>query len=269
MSRQPVFFISHGGGPWPYVNELQKMYGQTEQQLRSLPGRLPARPKAVVVISGHWEAPEFSVSTAAKPPMEYDYFGFPAHTYDIQYTAPGDPVLATETQDLLKAAGFDAAADSTRGFDHGVFVPLGLMFPDADVPIVMVSVKSSYDPAEHVAAGRALAPLRDAGVLIVGSGLNYHNMRGFGLASSTVVAEAFTHYLDGAVANPNVRAREEQLIQWERAPGARAAHPREDHLMPLLVAAGAAGGDTGKVLFSETVMKIPMTSYVFGAIGND
>lgn len=265
----PVLFISHGGGPWPYVGGLRTQYVNTEKQLRRLAGRLPARPKAVVVISGHWETAGFHVSNAERPPMEYDYSGFPAHTYEIRYPAPGDPALAGHARDLLSKAGLDSALDSRQGFDHGVFVPLGLMFPEADVPIVMVSVKSDYDPAAHVAAGRALAPLRDEGVLIVGSGLNYHNMRGFGLDSSTRVAESFTQYLDEAVAGPDVRARETKLTRWAQAPDARAAHPREDHLMPLLVAAGAAGDDAGRVLFSEVVMKIPMTSYAFGTISGD
>src|SRR5271165_2909987 len=136
VPRQPVLFISHGGGPWPYVDALKPMYVRTESELRRLPERLPARPKAVLVISGHWEAPQFSVSTGAQPPMEYDYRGFPSHTYHIRYPAPGDPELAGYTCNLLAAAGIESTPDSRRGFDHGVFVPLGLMYPNADMPIV-------------------------------------------------------------------------------------------------------------------------------------
>lgn len=242
------------------------MYVRTEQELRRLPERLPARPKAVMVISGHWEAPEFSISTNPRPPMEYDYSGFPAHTYQIHYPAPGDPALAAHTQQLLAAAGIETTPDARRGFDHGVFVPLGLMYPKADMPIVMISVKSSYDPAQHLALGRALTPLRDEGVLILGSGLTYHNMRGFGRDSSTADAEAFTNYLNDALALKDAGERDEKLLHWRSAPGAQLAHPREDHLLPLLVSAGAAGSDPGRVLFSESVMKIPMTSYVFGDI---
>jgi aromatic ring-opening dioxygenase catalytic subunit (LigB family) len=264
--RLPVLFISHGGGPWPYVETLRQMYLRTEKELRRLPARLPAQPKAVVVISGHWEAPQFSVSTSARPPMEYDYSGFPPHTYQIRYQAAGDPELAAHARRLLAAAGIETTPDARRGFDHGVFVPLGLMYPNEDMPIVMVSIKSSYEPAEHFALGQALAPLRDEGVLIVGSGLNYHNMRGFGLDSSTSDAESFTRYLNEAVALKDTRARDEKLLHWENAPRARSAHPREDHLLPLLAIAGAAGSDTGQVLFVENVMKVPMTSYAFGEI---
>jgi aromatic ring-opening dioxygenase catalytic subunit (LigB family) len=265
-ARLPVLFISHGGGPWPYVDSLKQMYVRTERELRRLPDRLPVRPKAVLVISGHWEAPDFSVATGAYPPMEYDYSGFPAHTYQIRYAAAGDPALADHARGLIANAGLKVIADPGRGFDHGVFVPMSLMYPKADMPIVMISIKSGYDPMEHVALGRSLVPLRDEGVLIVGSGLTYHNMRGFNQDRSTPDAEAFTRYLNEAITLGNTHERDDKLVHWETAPRARSAHPREDHLMPLLVAAGAAGGDAGEVLFSEQVMKIPMTSYAFGQI---
>jgi aromatic ring-opening dioxygenase catalytic subunit (LigB family) len=266
-SRLPVLFISHGGGPWPYVDSLKQLYVRTGQEMRRLPARLPARPKAVLAISGHWETPDFSVATGARPPMEYDYSGFPAHTYQIRYAAPGDPALAERALTLIAGAGLDVVADPSRGFDHGVFVPLSLMYPKADMPIVMVSIKSGYDAGEHLGVGRALAPLRDEGVLIVGSGLTYHNMQGFNQERATGEAEAFTRHLNEVIALPDEHDRDEKLRHWESAPRARSAHPREDHLMPLLVAAGAAGPDAGEVLFSEYVMKIPMTSYVFGSIG--
>jgi aromatic ring-opening dioxygenase catalytic subunit (LigB family) len=193
-------FISHGGGPWPYVDSLKQMYVRTERELRRMSERLPAQPKAVVVISAHWEASEFSVATGARPSMEYDYSGFPAHTYQIRYPAPGEPVLAEHARKLIADAGLKVAANPSQGFDHGVFVPLSLMYPKADMPIVMISIKSGYDPGEHLALGRALAPLRDGGGLIVGSGLTYHNMRGFNQEGSTEDANAFTSYLNEAIA---------------------------------------------------------------------
>jgi aromatic ring-opening dioxygenase catalytic subunit (LigB family) len=263
-SRLPVFFISHGGGPWPYVDSLKQMYTRTERELRRLADRLPARPQAALVISAHWEAPDFSVATGARPSMVYDYGGFPAHTYQILYAAPGEPAFAEYARELIAGAGLKVIANANQGFDHGVFVPLSLIYPQADMPIVMISIKSGYDPKEHLALGRALAPLRERGALIVGSGLTYHNMRGFNQENSTEDANAFTRYLNEAIALEDAHERDEKLLHWESAPRARSAHPREDHLMPLLVAAGAAGGDTGQVLFAETVMKIPMVSYGFG-----
>lgn len=263
-SRLPVFFLSHGGGPWPWIEQMRGMYERTAREFAALPGRLAAKPKAILVVSGHWEANEFTVATAAQPPMEYDYYGFPEHTYHIRYPAPGAPELALRVRALLANAGVKVAEDARRGFDHGVFVPLSLMYPDADVPILMLSMKSSYDPAEHLRLGQALAPLRDEGVLIVGSGLTYHNMRGFGRDESTPAAQAFEAWLNRAIAQPDAAARNALLANWEQAPAARQAHPREDHLVPLMVVAGAAGEDPGRALFVDHVMKVPMASYAFG-----
>lgn len=261
--RFPVLFISHGGGPWPYIEEMRKKFAITEQALRQLPARLPARPDAIVVITGHWEAAQFTVSTATRPPMDYDYSGFPEHTYHLQYPAPGSPLLASRICTLLADAGIDSAEDPQRGFDHGTFVPLYLMYPQADIPVVLVSLKSDYDPAQHIALGQALQPLRDEGVLIIGSGLTYHNMRGFGRPESGPISEQFGHYLDQAVTQEPAQ-RDALLCNWEQGPAARLAHPREDHLLPLMVVAGAAGNDRGQRLFEDRVFEVAMTSYQFG-----
>jgi aromatic ring-opening dioxygenase catalytic subunit (LigB family) len=261
--RFPVLFLSHGGGPWPWVEGMKQMFAKTAREFAALPERLPAKPKAVLVITGHWEAPQFSVSTAERPPMDYDYSGFPEHTYHLQYPAPGDPALAQRVRDLLGQAGVEVRADPQRGFDHGTFVPLSLMYPQADVPVVLLSLKSSYDAAEHIRVGQALAPLRDEGVLILGSGLTYHNMGGFGRPQSTQPAQVFEQYLHDAVSQPDAAARNRQLVAWQSAPAARLAHPREDHLLPLMVVAGAAGADTGEQVFVDHVMQVPMASYQF------
>ena len=263
-TRFPVFFLSHGGGPWPWVDGMKEQFARTAREFAAIPQRLPSRPKAVLVITGHWEAAEFSVSTAERPPMDYDYYGFPEHTYRLQYPAPGLPVLAGRVRELLSRAGIRNEADPRRGFDHGTFVPLSLMFPEADVPVVLLSMKKDYDAAEHIRAGAAIEPLRDEGVLVIGSGLTYHNMRGFGNPASTAPATAFENYLQEAIIQPDPAVRNRMLVEWQKAPAARLAHPREDHLLPLMVVAGAAGGDTGKQLFVDHVMKVPMASYQFG-----
>jgi aromatic ring-opening dioxygenase catalytic subunit (LigB family) len=264
MTKMPVYFLSHGGGPWPYVESMRQQFAKTEREFKALPDRLSAKPKAVLVITGHWEAEQFTVSTAKRPPMVYDYSGFPEHTYHIQYPAPGSPELALRVKTLLSNAGISAKEDSGRGFDHGTFVPLALMYPNADVPIVMLSLKSDYDPQEHIRVGQALQPLRDEGVLIIGSGLTYHNMRGFGRDESTPIAEAFENYLNNAIEQSDAKVRNAMLAKWEAVPGARLAHPREDHLIPLMVVAGAAGNDKGRPVFVDHVMKVPMASYEFG-----
>lgn len=262
-TRLPVFFISHGGGPWTYIEGLRQQYAVTEAALKALPQTLPEKPQAILVITGHWEAPVFTVSTSEHPPTIYDYSGFPEHTYNIKYPAPGSPQLAARVQTLLSEAGVESAADPERGFDHGTFVPLGLMYPDADVPVVLLSLKSNYDPVEHIRAGQALEPLRDEGVLIIGSGLNYHNMHGFGRPDAMDVSVQFENYLYEAVTSAP-QERLQKLVDWEKAPSARLAHPREDHLMPLMVAAGAAGEDAGERLVMDKVMGVVMASYRLG-----
>ena len=272
MTSMPVYFLSHGGGPWPYVEDMRQHFAKTEHAFMALPGRLPAKPKAVLVITGHWEEEEFTISTAEHPPMVYDYYGFPEHTYHIQYPAPGSPELASGVKALLSKAGISAKEDADRGFDHGTFVPLALMYPNAEVPIVMLSLKSGYNPQEHIRVGQALQPLRDEGVLIIGSGLTYHNMSGFGRNESTPIAEAFEHCLSKAIEQSDPKIRNAMLANWETMPGARLAHPREDHLIPLMVVSGAAGADKGRSIFVDHVMKVPMASYEFGRnrlVGNE
>jgi len=262
--RLPTLFISHGGGPWPYLEDMRQRFAVTASALEKLPSTLPVKPKAILVITGHWQEPEFTVSTAARPPMEYDYYGFPEHTYHVQYPASGSPKLASRVCELLSAADIKCAKDPNRGFDHGVFVPMLLMYPQADIPIVLLSMKSTYDPLEHIKLGETLAPLRDEGVLIVGSGLTYHNMRGFGRSESYQPSVEFEQYLNNAISDPDPQRRNQALVNWEQAPFARLVHPREDHLIPLMVAAGAAGDSIGQRIFTDTVFEVLMASYRFG-----
>jgi aromatic ring-opening dioxygenase catalytic subunit (LigB family) len=266
MNRQPVLYISHGGGPWPWVDGMRQQFAKTERELVKLPARLPERPKAVLVITGHWEEPEFTVSTSDHPPTIYDYTGFPAHTYSLKYPAPGSAAVSARVKELLGTAGIPVGEDAQQGYDHGTFVPLYLMYPEADVPVVLLSMKSRSDPAAQIEVGKALQPLRDEGVLIMGSGLTYHNMRGFGSEGATKPATEFEAYLNDAITQPDEQKRDDMLVHWEQAPSARVAHPREDHLIPLMVVAGAAGEDVGERLFVDFALKVPMTSYRFGEV---
>lgn len=266
MERLPTYFISHGGGPWPYMMEQSKgMYDRLEQSLRDMPRQLGARPKAVLVISAHWEEREFTVMAAARPPMVYDYSGFPAHTYHVQYPAPGLPTLAGQVRQLIQGAGFSARLDAQRGFDHGTFAPLVVMYPEAQVPVLQLSLKAGYDPAAHFAVGRALRPLRDEGVLILGSGLSFHNLRlrGPGAAAPST---AFDTWLHETLEGLSPAERTARLLQWEQAPAARIAHPAEDHLVPLMVALGAAEDEAATTVHHETSSFIGWTtsSWRFG-----
>lgn len=260
----PTFFLSHGGGPWPYMDgDYRRAHAKLEASLQALPATLPEKPKAILMISAHWEEAAFTVTTSPAPGMLYDYGGFPAHTYEVVYPAPGDPVLAERVVQLIEAAGLPAARNAQRGYDHGAFCTLVPMYPDADVPVVQLSLKRGLSPADHLALGRALAPLRDEGVLILGSGFSFHNLRQYGVVGREPSA-AFDAWLQTAV--PNAEGRDEQLMAWALAPAARIAHPREEHLLPLMVAAGAAEGDTGSCNYHETEFMggVTASSFRFG-----
>ncbi len=231
--------------------------------LKRLSATLNEKPKGIIVISGHWEAEPVAITAQAAPPLLFDYYGFPPETYQLKYPAPGDPLLARRIADLLQQGGVPAQLDAQRGFDHGVFIPFKLIYPNAEVPIVQVSLKAGLRPEQHLQMGRSLAPLRREGVLIVGSGMSYHNLRGFG-PTAGAVSDVFDTWLSNAVCTADIRAREESLIAWQSAPGARQAHPREEHLLPLMVAAGAAGDDLGKKLFQDRVMGATVSAFGFG-----
>lgn len=223
---------------------------------------LPERPKAILMVSAHWEEDKTTVSTAIDPPMLFDYYGFPPHTYQLSYPAAGSPELAGQVRTLLEQAGIACGSDDQRGFDHGVFVPMLKIDPQAALPLVMLSLRHDLDPAHHLAVGEALAPLRDQGVLIVGSGSSFHNLRSY-FNGEREAAEQFDNWLSGTVENP--ANREERLIAWESAPAARACHPREEHLLPLMVAAGAARSEPGRRVFHDLIGGKAMSGYSFGA----
>ena len=245
----PSYFISHGGGPWPWMEDMQPMMRELKLALQDMPRQIDTTPKAVLVISGHWEDPAFAIMSSPQPGMLYDYSGFPPHTYNVVYPAPGAPVLAQRIHDLIAAAGLPTRLDGERGFDHGTFAPLVVMYPQAEVPVVQVSMKRGLDPAEHIALGRALAPLRQEGVLIVGSGLSYHNLRMLG-PQAKVPSLAFDNWLQDVLMAPPAQ-REARLLDWAQAPSARTAHPREDHLIPLMVAVGAAYEEPATCVYHE------------------
>jgi aromatic ring-opening dioxygenase catalytic subunit (LigB family) len=262
----PTYFISHGGGPWVWMPEMKPVYRNLEESLREIPLEIGITPKAILAVSGHWEESDFTVMAGPNPPMIYDYSGFPEHTYRVKYKAPGSPEVALRVQELLKNAGLDARTDASRGFDHGVFVPLAAAYPEENVPVLQLSIKNDYDPETHLALGRALAPLREEGVLIIGSGLSYHNLRQFGRVAAQPSA-AFDAWLSETVCESIAEERNEKLKRWSEAPSARAAHPREDHLIPLMVAAGAAEAEKGARIYHEDSFfgGITVSSYRFGA----
>ncbi|MEJ2479648.1 MAG: class III extradiol ring-cleavage dioxygenase [Acidihalobacter sp.] len=268
--RMPTLYIPHGGGPCFFMDVPPgmpaDMWDRMGDYLRNIGPSLEAKPKAVLVISAHWEAPRPTLNTARQPSLLFDYYGFPEHTYQLTYPAAGSPELAARVRELLGEAGIESGSNDQRGLDHGVFVPFKLIYPEADIPIVEMSLQQGLDPAEHLAIGRALAPLRDEGVLIVGSGMSFHNLRTLltGDGHGDDAAEAFDSWLAEAATAPDVETRDRLLASWSEAPGARASHPREEHLLPLMVAAGAAGEDRGRRTYSEKLLGKALSGFQFG-----
>ena len=262
----PTFFVSHGGGPWPYMkDQYGATYDKLEASLIDMKRQVGVRPKAVLVVTSHWEEDEFMVSSGTAPGMIYDYGGFPPHTYQVKYPAPGLPALAQRVADLAAKSGHAVSLDPLRGYDHGTFSMLYPVYPEADMPVVQLSIKHGYDPQTHMDIGRALAPLRDEGVLIIGSGLSYHNLRQFG-PGGQLASHEFDAWLQHVLLKLTPAERKVALMHWSEAPYARLAHPREDHLVPLMVALGAAENEEAACVYHEDDFfgSLAVSSFRFG-----
>lgn len=268
-ARLPTLYIPHGGGPCffmePFPGFPPTLWDSMAAYLRGIPAAIGQCPKAALVVSGHWECPVPTVLNAEQHTLLFDYYGFPEHTYRLSYPAPGSAEVAARVRVLLTLADIASEEEHGRGLDHGVFVPFKLIYPDADVPIVQLSLLHNLDPAQHLAMGRALASLRDEGVLIVGSGNSYHNLGEFISPSKDAgaLSAQFDAWLGATVEAPPAE-RERLLTNWHEAPGARAAHPRSEHLLPLMVVAGAAGNDAGRVVYREQMFGKMFSGYQFG-----
>ena len=237
-----VLYLSHGGGPLPLLGDKGHM--ELVENLKTI-STLIEKPSAIVVISAHWEENNPTVTSGENPSLIYDYSGFPKHSYEIKYPAKGDPSLASQIHSILNDKGIDAELDGQRGFDHGLFVPLKIMYPNADIPCVQLSLVSSLDPKLHIKMGEALSELKHTGLLIMGSGFSFHNMKAFfgpSTAESQHMNEAFEAWLIATCSNSNIdeNERTDKLENWEQAPFARYCHPREEHLLPVHVCYGVA-----------------------------
>lgn len=255
--RYPTLFVNHGGGPLPLLGrqpELVKHMKETVQKW--LPTK---RPSAIVVLSAHWESNPVKITSSANPSMLYDYYGFPPETYEYKYPAPGNPALASQIRGLLEKRGIASELDAKRGFDHGVFIPLMLMYPDADIPVVAVSLDASLSAQGNMDIGSALEPLRDQGVLILGSGYTFHNMQAFFHPSPQTHQQSsrFNTWLQETILSSSTATVGQalpKLAEWDAvAPDARHCHPREEHLLPLFMTAAAAGANAKpKLIWSDT-----------------
>ncbi len=268
--KQPSIFLPHGGGPCFFMDpehpdepHADPMWQPMQDYLAGLIESLPERPRAILLVSGHWEATQFTLLDSDRPALLFDYYNFPPHTYQLRWDAPGAPDLARSAASLLEAAGFATNRDSIRGWDHGVFIPLKVAIPGADIPLVQLSLRADFDPAAHIAAGRALAPLRDQGVLIIGSGMSFHNLRVRG-HQATAPSAQWDDALTAAVTDADPASRANRVAAWADLPHARFAHPREEHLLPLMVALGAGGDDAARLDHRSVVLGWTVSAYRFG-----
>jgi len=242
QSNRNIVYLSHGGGPMPLLgdsnhNEMVKTLQQIAQEV--------GKPSAILIVSAHWEAKVPTVTSATAPELIYDYYGFPKESYEIKYPAPGEPRLANSVVEVLNEHNIHAVEDEKRGFDHGMFVPLKIMYPDADIPCVQLSLADSLDPQLHIAIGQSLQALNWDNLLIIGSGFSFHNMQAFfGPKSADIDAKniAFDNWLHTVVTDKSLdeTQRETKLNDWANAPSAKFCHPREEHLIPLHLCYGAA-----------------------------
>jgi aromatic ring-opening dioxygenase catalytic subunit (LigB family) len=249
-----IVYFSHGGGPLPLLGDAS--HRAMVEFMKQLPSRLK-RPDAVLVISAHWEESLVTIMGAETPEMYYDYYGFPDEAYEIVYPAPGNPALAERIRSMLNDSNIKAQIDLRRGFDHGLFIPLSLMYPEADIPALQLSLLTSLDPSAHIELGKSLRELSSENILIIGSGFSFHNMNAFSWHGSNTPDQAndsFQNWLIEVCMNTlSQEEREQQLINWQKAPSARYCHPREEHLLPLHVCSGMAD-KPAQLIFDDYIL---------------
>ena len=253
-NKAQIVYFSHGGGPLPILGDAS--HKAMVDFMTRLPSQL-TKPDAILVVSAHWEESAATLLGAQTPPMFYDYYGFPEKAYEITYPAPGSPELASRIAGLLKKNNIPTRIDPQRGFDHGLFIPLKLMYPEADIPSLQLSLLRGLDPAAHIALVKALRGLMDENILVIGSGFSFHNMRAFswdGISAPDPANEAFQNWLIETCTRPISQSeREQRLIEWEKAPSARYCHPREEHLLPLHVCQAMAD-KPAKLIFDDSIL---------------
>ena len=253
-NKAQIVYLSHGGGPLPILGD--KTHLAMIEFMTNLPALL-RKPEAIIVFSAHWEESVATLLGDAKPAMLYDYYGFPKEAYDIKYPAPGNPKLADRIVEIYKTRNISARVDLQRGFDHGLFIPLKMMYPEADIPALQISLLRGLNPKSHIELGKALNGLMKENILVIGSGFSFHNMNTFrwdGASVSDKENDKFQDWLIKTCTNAmSQNEREQQLIAWEKAPSARYCHPREEHLLPLHVCIGMAGKQA-KLIFDNQML---------------
>jgi len=262
--KSKILYFPHGGGPLPLLGDPGH-----KNMIDFLHGIVPTlgNPEAILLISAHWEEREATITGSKNPDLIYDYYGFPEESYNINYPAPGNPEFAEKVYQLLNRENIKTRNDTVRGFDHGMFVPLKIMYPKANIPCIQLSLVKGLDPEEHIKMGNALSTLKNENILILGSGFSFHNLRSLltGNQNDTDSQnEEFEDWLNHTCTSHDLSEdqREQKLIEWHKAPHARHCHPREEHLLPLHVCYGIAKSPA-KLVFNNKILGKRASAYLW------
>lgn len=259
-----IIYLSHGGGPLPVLGDSS--HDKMIEFMKKLPENIK-KPEAIVVFSAHWEENVVTIQSGASPSLMYDYYGFPKEAYEIKYPCKGDTQLAKHIAKLFEKSNISYRLDEKRPYDHGSYIPLMMMYPEADIPVIQISLHHSLDAKTHIEIGKALRPLLDENLLIIGSGFSFHNMRHFDFASRNIADPSNDQFQDGLIEiccnEESEDIRSESLVRWENISGARYCHPREEHLLPLMVCAGMAT-DTSKKVFDDYIIGKRAVAFLWG-----
>jgi 4,5-DOPA dioxygenase extradiol len=264
MNNHQVLFLSHGGGPMPLLGDNAHL--EMVDCLKTISDKIN-KPSAILVISAHWEESVPTITAGNNPSLIYDYYGFPEESYYIEYPCPGKPELTEKIHGQLNNTGIQANLDKDRGFDHGLFIPLKIMFPNADIPCVQLSLLNNLDPDMHIEIGESLHDLDCDNVLVIGSGFSFHNMKQF-FTPETIDSKSqnnsFESWLVETCSSPNIDEKERRLrlVNWAKAPSARFCHPREEHLLPLHVCYGMAQAEC-KQYFQLKILNKESSMYLW------
>lgn len=258
-----IIYFSHGGGPLPVLDDSS--HDNMIQFMKSLPQKIK-RPDSIIVISAHWEEDIVTIQSGREPEIMYDYYGFPEPAYDIKYPCKGDRDLALKIAGLFRKNGIEYRVDDNKSYDHGSYIPLKIMYPNADIPVLQISLHNNLDPLTHLNIGHALRPLLEENILIIGSGFSFHNMRQFDFAGKNIKDSLNNEFQDKLIEiccnEKDEEKKWEYLIKWGNIPGARYCHPREEHLLPLLVCVGLSK-DVGTKVFDDYILGKRATAFLW------
>ncbi|PKM67332.1 MAG: dioxygenase [Firmicutes bacterium HGW-Firmicutes-2] len=258
-----IIYFSHGGGPLPLLGDAS--HDKMIQFMEELPYRIK-KPDLIIVFSAHWEEDIVTIQSGQEPKMIYDYYGFPDAAYNIQYPCKGNHNQALKIAELFKKSGIDCRLDDHRPYDHGSYIPLSMMYPNAEIPVLQISLHHNLDPLTHLSIGKALRPLLEENVLIIGSGFSFHNMKQFFLEGKDIEDPKNNEFQDKLIEicchEKDEYGKWENFIKWENFPNARYCHPREEHLLPLLVCVGLSI-DVGTNVFDDYILGKRATAFLW------